>query len=88
MKCADEGVVGTLIAEKYSFKGMENYFTNSLFYQDPLEAAKDPSSEDSDSGNETDTELEVEKECFSKIKPLVMSIDKLDFNNTANVEGV
>ena len=37
-----------------------------------------------DSGNETDTE--PEEECLWKINFLVTSIDKLDFNTTANVE--
>ena len=66
---------------------MENYFTNSLLYQNPLEAAKDLSPEDLDSGNEADTEPEPEEECLWKLNPLVTSIDKLDFNNTAKVDG-
>ena len=38
MKYADEeGEVRTLIVEKYPFRGVENYFTDSLFYQDSLE---------------------------------------------------
>jgi len=55
IKYADEGVVRTLIAEKHPFKGMENYFTDFLLYQDPLEATRNPSPEGSDSGNEADT---------------------------------
>ena len=38
MKYADEqGRVRTLIVERYPFKGVENYFTDSLLYQDSLE---------------------------------------------------
>jgi len=43
--------------------------------------------EDLDSGNEADTVPKIEKEYLWKLKPLVTSIDKLNFNNTANVEG-
>jgi len=76
-----------LIAEKYMFKGVKNYFTNSFLYQDPLEATEDPSLEDSDSDNEVDTEPEPKEKCLWELNPLIMSIDKLDFNNTANNVG-
>ena len=88
MKYADEeGEIRMLIAEKHPFKGMENYFTDFLLYQDPLEAAEDLSLEDSDSGNESNTKPEPEDECLWKLNPLVMGIDKLDFNNTTNDVG-
>ena len=34
--------VRTLIAERHSFKGVENYFTDSLLYQDSLEIDENP----------------------------------------------
>jgi len=83
MKYTDEEV-RTLIVEKHPFKRVYNYFMNFLIYQDPLEAAKDPSPEDSDSGNEADTEPEPEEECFWELNSLATNIDKLDFNNTTN----
>ena len=44
MKYTDEsGEVRTLIAEKHPFKGVENYFTDSVLYQDSLETTNDPS---------------------------------------------
>ena len=49
-----------LITEKYPFKGLENYFTDSLLHQDSLETAENPSPEDLDSGNEANTETELE----------------------------
>jgi len=49
-----------LITEKYPFKGLENYFTDSLLSQDSLETAENPSLEDLDSGNEANTETEPE----------------------------
>ena len=39
-----------------------------------------------DSGNEVDTESEKD-ECLREINSLVMSIDELNSNTTANVEG-
>ena len=79
--------VRTLIAERHPFKGVENYFTNSLLYQDSLEVDENPQPEEPDSGNEVDVEPEVEEECLCELNPLVMSINKLDINNTANDVG-
>jgi len=76
-----------LIAEKHPFKGVESYFTDFLLYQDPLELTEDPTPEYHDSGNEADTEPDLEEECLWEINPLVTSVDKHDLNNTANVEG-
>jgi len=64
MKYVDgEEKVRTLIAERHLFKGVENYFTDSLIYQDSLEADENPHTEEPDSGNEIDTEPE-EEECL------------------------
>ena len=59
----------TLIAERYPFKGVENYFTDSLLYQDSLETDENPHPEEPDSGNEADMESE-EDECLWEINPL------------------
>jgi len=80
----DEGVVRMLIAEKHPFKGVENYFIDSLLYQDPLETTENLLSKDSDSGNKADTEPEPEEECFWEINLFVTSINKLNLNNNAN----
>ena len=48
--------VRMLIAERHPFKGVENYFTDSLLYQDSLEADENPHPEELDSGNKVDTE--------------------------------
>ena len=50
--------VWTLITERHPFKGVENYFTDSLLYQDSLETNKNPQPEEPDSGNEVDTKGE------------------------------
>jgi len=56
----EDGKVRTLIIEKHPFKWVKDYFTDSFLYQDPLEAAEDPSLENSDSSNEADIEPEPE----------------------------
>ena len=79
MKYVDEdGKFWTLIAERHPFKGVENYFTDSLLYQDFLEADKNPQSEEPEYGNEADVEPETEKECLWELNPFIMSIDKLN----------
>ena len=45
-----------------------------------------PQPEEPDSGNEADTEPEKE-ECMWELDTFVTSIDKLNFNTTANIEG-
>jgi len=82
-----DGKVRTLIPEKHPFKGVENYFTDSLLYQDSLETNKNLQPEEPDSGNEADIEPEAEKECLWELNPLVTSINKLDVNNPANDVG-
>ena len=76
-----------MITEKHPFKGVENYFTDSLIYQDSLEADKNPKPEEPDSCNEANVESEAEEECLWELNPLVTSINKLDINNTANDVG-
>ena len=66
---------------------VENYFTDSFLYQDSLKLTKNPTPENHDSVNKADTRLVPEEECLWGINPLVTSVDKLDFNNTINVEG-
>ena len=64
MKHVDEDEkVRTLIVERHPFKGVENYFIDSLLYQDSLEADENPYPEELDSGNEADSEPE-EDECL------------------------
>ena len=48
---------------------------------------ENPQPEEPDFGNEANIELEAEKECLWELSPVVMSINKLDVNNTANDVG-
>jgi len=52
-----------LIAERHPFKEIENYFTDSLLYQDSLEDDKNLHLKEPDSGNEADTKPK-EDECL------------------------
>jgi len=61
--------VRTLIAERHPFKKVENYFTDSLLYQDSLENDKNPHPEELDCSNEADMEPE-DDECLWEINPL------------------
>jgi len=70
MKYTDEdGKVRMLITEKHPFKGVKNYFTNFLLYQDSLETDENPQQEDSDSCNKADIEPEPEEECLWGTEP-------------------
>jgi len=60
-----------LIFKRHPFKGVENYFTNSLLYQDSLEKDKNPQQEELDSGNEAYVEPEAEEECLWELNSLV-----------------
>ena len=61
MKFIDESrKVRTVIAERHSFKGAENYFTDSLLYPDSLEMNENPQPEEPDSGNEANVDLDAE----------------------------
>jgi len=82
-----DGKAQTLVTEKHLFKGVENYFRDSLLYQDSLETNENPQPEELDSGNEADVKPETEEECCWELNLLVMSVNKLDVNNTANDVG-
>jgi len=73
-----------LIAERHPFKGVENYFTNSLLYQDSLKAYENLQLEEPNSGNEINVKPEAEEEYLWELNSLVTSINKLDVNNTVN----
>ena len=82
-----DGKVRTLIADRYLFKRVENYFTDSLLNQDSLVIDENPQPEELDSGNEADIEPEAEEECLWELNPFITSINKLYVNNTANDVG-
>ena len=70
-----------MIAERHLYKRVENYFTDSLLYQDSLKADENPQPKELDAGNEADIEPEAEEEYLWELNPLVLSVNKLDVNN-------
>ena len=75
----------TLITKRHPFKGVENYFTDSLLYQDSLEVDENSYQEELNSGNKADTKPEEDKYLW-EINPLVTNIGKLGSDTTANIE--
>jgi len=53
-----DATVRTVFAEKQPFKGVKNYFTDALLYQEIDKASKEPLPDNDDSGNEADSESE------------------------------
>ena len=75
----DEDEVWTLIAEKYPFRGVENFHTDSVFYSESQEE------EDVDSGNEADVESDPEGNCPWELNFDV--IGSVENNNNVPSEG-
>ncbi|XP_020266667.1 uncharacterized protein LOC109842175 [Asparagus officinalis] len=75
----DEGEVRTLIAEKYPFRGVENFHTDSVFYLESQEK------EDVDSGNEADVEPDPQGNCPWELNFDV--IGSVENNNNVPSEG-
>ena len=53
-----------MIAERHPFKGVENYFTDSLMYQDSLEIDENLLPEEPDSDNEAELNQKQRKNIF------------------------
>ena len=67
----DNAIVWTVFAEKQPFKGVENYFTDALLYQEANKVAKEQLLKDDDSDNEADSELEEDMPATLTFKPIV-----------------
>jgi len=80
-------MVRKVFAETQSFKGVENYFTDSLFYQETSKVTKEPLPDDIDNGNEADSESEKETTATFVMEPLVANLDDLYCNNTIENDG-
>ena len=66
-----------MFAEKQSFKGVKNYFTDALLYQEANKVSK-PLLEDNDSGNEADSESEEDTPGTLSFKPIVAYLNVLN----------
>nr|ABD63076.1 hypothetical protein 17.t00003 [Asparagus officinalis] len=79
------GEVRTVIAEKQPFKGVENYFTDSIHYLngEPIDV---PLVEDLDSGNEADTESDYEHGLiFNNIEPIIIDLESSSANGISDL---
>ena len=70
-----------MFAEKQPFEGVENYFTDTLLYQEVNRVAKEPLFEDNDSGNEADSEAEEDTPTTLTFKPIVAYFNDSKCNN-------
>jgi len=80
-------MVRTIFAEMQPFKGVENYFTDSLIYEEDIEPIKKSLADDVDSGNEVDSESEEDASATISIKLIIAYLDDFDCNNPAKNEG-
>ena len=64
-------MVQTLFAEKQPFKGVENYFTDALLYQEIGKTSKGPLPDNDDSGNQVDSESEGDMPAILVGEPIV-----------------
>jgi len=77
----DNATVRTVFAEKQPFKGVKNYFTDALLYQEADKVAKEPLLESEDSGNVADSEPEEDAPTIFAFKPIVAYLNNPECNN-------
>ena len=83
----DDDVIRTVFAEVQQFKGMKNYFTDSLLYQEDIESLKQSLPDDIDSGNEADSKSEEDAPTTISIESIVTYLNDYDCNSQAENEG-
>jgi len=76
-----------VFAEKQPFKGVENYFTDALLYQEVNNVAKTLLPKDVDSGNETDSEPEENTPATFDFIPIVAYLNDPECNNPTEDDG-
>jgi len=69
------------------FKGVENYFTELLFYQESNKLVKEPLPDHVDSGNEVGSESEEDVLASFILEPIIAYFDDPDCNNPVENEG-
>jgi len=71
-----------VFAEKQPFKGMENYFTDALLYQEVSETSKELLLSNSDSDNEADSESERDTPATLVGEPIVTCFNNPQCNTS------
>jgi len=80
----DKAMVRTVFAEMQPFKGIENYFTDSLLYKENGKVVEKSLPDDIDSGNEADSESWKVSEVSFDEEPIVAYLNDPDCNNSAD----
>ena len=75
-----------MFVEKQPFKGVKNYFTDTLLYQEVGETSKESLPDNDDSGNETDSESEADMPAILVSEPIIACFNNLQCN-TPEDEG-
>ena len=83
----DDATVQTVFAEKQPFKGVENYFTDALLYQETGETSKEPLPDNDDSGNEADSESEADVPAILIGEPIIACLNDPQCNTPSEDEG-
>ena len=78
-------MVQTVFAERQPFKRVENYFTDTLLYQEANKVSKESLPEDDDSGNEADSESEEDMPVTFACEPIVVCFNNPQCNNPIGV---
>ena len=83
----DDTTVRTVFAEKYPFKGVKNYFTDALLYQEAGETPKEPLPDDDESGNEAASESETGMPVILIGEPIIACLNNPLCNTPSEDEG-
>jgi len=83
----DDTTVQTVFAERQPFKGVENYFTDALLYQEAGETPKEPLPDDDESGNEADSESETGIPAILIGEPIIACLNNPQCNTSSEDEG-
>ena len=66
---------------------MENYFTDALLHQETGETSKDLLPDNDDSGNEVDSEFEVDMPTILIGEPIIACLNDPQYNTPSEDEG-
>ena len=77
-------MVRTVFTKIQSFKGVKNYFTDSLLYRENGKEVKKSLLNDIDSDNDMDSESGEDPEASFDEKPIVAYLNDADCNNSAD----
>ena len=76
-----------VFAEKQPFKGVENYFTDALIYQEISETSKEPLPDNDDSGNEADSKSEGDTPATLVGEPIIACFNPQCNNPSEDDDG-